>query len=69
MRLAIASATDARNKTGDYTYDALNRVTEIEYGDDTVTFGYDAGTNGNGRLTSVANGAGTTSSPTMPSAA
>lgn len=52
----VASATDARNETGDYSYDALNRVTEIEYGDDTVTFGYDSGTNGNGRLTSVANG-------------
>jgi RHS repeat-associated protein len=53
----VASATDARNETGDYTYDALNRLTEIEYGDDTVTLGYDAGSNGNGRLTSVANAA------------
>jgi len=53
----VESATDARNETGEYTYDAVNRVTEIEYGDDTVTFGYDSGSNGNGRLTSVTNGA------------
>jgi RHS repeat-associated protein len=36
-----------------YTYDARNRVTQIAYGDQTLTFGYDTGTNGVGRLTSA----------------
>lgn len=57
----VDTATDARNETGEYTYDELNRVVEIEYGDDTVTFEYDTGTNGNGRLAEIDNGAATTS--------
>jgi RHS repeat-associated protein len=56
----LDTATDARNETGDYTHDALNRVTEIEYGDETVGFGYDEGINGNGRLTSMTDGSGST---------
>jgi RHS repeat-associated protein len=44
-------ATDARGKTADYSYDALGRVVEIDYGDQTLQFGYDQGTNGAGRLT------------------
>jgi RHS repeat-associated protein len=50
----LSTSTDARNKTGAYTYDAQNRVTQIAYGDQTITFGYDTGTNGVGRLTSAA---------------
>jgi RHS repeat-associated protein len=55
-------ATDARLDTANYSYDALNRVTSIVYkngsgvADQTLTFGYDAGTNGKGRLTSAADG-------------
>jgi RHS repeat-associated protein len=48
----LATSTDARGQAGTYTYDARNRVTQIAYGDQTITFGYDAGTNGVGRLTS-----------------
>jgi RHS repeat-associated protein len=49
----LKTSTDARNKTATYTYDALNRVTQVAYGDQTLTYGYDAGTNGIGRLTSA----------------
>jgi RHS repeat-associated protein len=47
----LATSTDARGKVGTYTYDALNRVTSIAYPDRTLTFTYDSGTNGVGRLT------------------
>jgi RHS repeat-associated protein len=57
----IDAATDARNKTADYAYDALNRVTAIAHADETVIMGYDAGANGRGRLTSMTDGAGSTS--------
>jgi RHS repeat-associated protein len=49
----LATSTDARSKTGTYTYDAQNRVTQIAYGDQTLSFGYDSGTNGVGHLTSA----------------
>jgi YD repeat-containing protein len=49
----LATSTDARSQTGTYTYDAQNRVTQVAYGDRTITFGYDSGTNGVGRLTSA----------------
>jgi RHS repeat-associated protein len=49
----LANSTDARSKTGSYTYDAQNRMTQIAYGDQTLTFGYDQGTNGIGHLTSA----------------
>jgi RHS repeat-associated protein len=49
----LATSTDARSQTGTYTYDARNRVTQIAYGDQTITLGYDTGTNGVGRLTSA----------------
>jgi RHS repeat-associated protein len=53
-------ATDARSKSADYAYDALNRVTSITYSDQTISFAYDQGTNGVGRLTQVTDGSGTT---------
>jgi RHS repeat-associated protein len=56
----VDAATDARSATGDLSYDALNRVIEIEYGDETVVLDYDSGTNGAGQLTSITDGAGTT---------
>jgi RHS repeat-associated protein len=48
----VRVATDARSKTATYTYDALNRPTQVAYGDQTLSYGYDVGTNGVGRLTS-----------------
>jgi YD repeat-containing protein len=50
----VLTATDARGKTGTYTYDALNRVTSVSYGTNNasnVTYIYDTGTYGLGRLT------------------
>ncbi len=54
--------TDARSKTTTYTYDALNRVSSITYPDTSlnVTFTYDSGTNGKGRLTGMTDASGTT---------
>jgi YD repeat-containing protein len=49
----LATSTDARTQIGTFTYDAKNRVTQIAYGDQTIAFGYDAGTNGIGHLTSA----------------
>ena len=49
----LARSTDARGQTGTYSYDARNRLTQVAYGDQTITFGYDTGTNGVGHLTSA----------------
>src|SRR4029077_14811198 len=54
----LSTATDARNAVSTYAYDVANRVTSITYkvngvADQTITFGYDTGTNGKGRLTSA----------------
>jgi RHS repeat-associated protein len=49
----LKTSTDARSKVGTYSYDALNRVTQLVYTDQTILFGYDAGTNGKGHLTSA----------------
>ena len=47
----LKTSTDARGAELTNTYDALNRVTQQAYGDETINFTYDAGTNGKGRLT------------------
>jgi len=52
----LATSTDARGAVSTYTYDALNRVTSAAYSqggttDQTISFTYDAGTNGKGHLT------------------
>jgi RHS repeat-associated protein len=58
----LSVATDARGSSANYSYDASNRVTSIVYKnsggvtDQTLTFGYDAGTYGKGRLTSAGDG-------------
>ncbi len=54
--------TDARNITATYSYDALNRLTSISYPDTSlnVTYTYDQGTNGVGRLTQMMDDSGTT---------
>jgi RHS repeat-associated protein len=54
----LSTSTDARSAVSTYTYDAANRVTSIAYSsggttDQTITFGYDSGTYGKGRLTSA----------------
>ncbi len=54
----LATSTDARSSVSTYAYDAANRVTSIAYSnggtnDQTITFGYDSGTYGKGRLTSA----------------
>jgi RHS repeat-associated protein len=51
-----ATSTDARGAVATYGYDALNRVTSVAYSmsgttDQSLSFTYDAGTNGKGRLT------------------
>jgi RHS repeat-associated protein len=46
--------TDGRGKKTTYTYDALNRLASMAFQDGTsIVYGYDQGTNGKGRLTSV----------------
>jgi RHS repeat-associated protein len=52
----LATSTDSRNAISTYTYDTLNRVKTVAYKigsttDQTITYTYDAGTNGKGRLT------------------
>jgi RHS repeat-associated protein len=51
---------DARSIQATYAYDALNRVTQIVYPDETVTYTWDTCTNGKGRLCSVSDNSGTT---------
>jgi RHS repeat-associated protein len=43
------------------SYDALNRLTQIVYPDETVTYTWDSCTNGVGKLCSISDGEGTTS--------
>ncbi|MFL6606406.1 MAG: RHS repeat-associated core domain-containing protein, partial [Steroidobacteraceae bacterium] len=52
----LATSTDARGALSTYTYDEINRVSSVAYSrdgttDQTLTFTYDAGTNGQGHLT------------------
>ncbi|MEP7244893.1 MAG: RHS repeat-associated core domain-containing protein [Gammaproteobacteria bacterium] len=50
----LRTTADSRSIAGAYTYDALNRLTSISYADQAVSFSYDAGANGVGRLTGAA---------------
>lgn len=54
--------TDARGITVSYGYDALNRLTQVSHPDTSlnVSYGYDQGPNGIGRLTSISDAHGTT---------
>ena len=56
----VTQSTDARGKNAVYTYDALSRVTQLAYSDQTIQYSYDQGTNGKGRLTQVTDGSGST---------
>lgn len=54
----LKTSTDARNVVTTYTYDALNRVATASFAlgsttDQTLTYSYDAGLYGKGRLTGV----------------
>jgi len=50
----VTQRTNAASQNTQITYDALNRPSTITYADGrVVTYGYDQGTNGAGRLTSV----------------
>jgi RHS repeat-associated protein len=57
----LKTSKDARNKTATYSYDALNRVTQVVYPDQTLTYVYDAGVNGIGKISSVTDSSGSTS--------
>ncbi len=58
----LQTATDARGAVSTSSYDALNRVTSTAYSvggttDQTISYTYDAGTNGIGRLTGASDAA------------
>ncbi|MFC1824383.1 RHS repeat-associated core domain-containing protein [Thermodesulfobacteriota bacterium] len=57
----LISKEDANGSTTTYTYDALNRLTAVHYPDASqdVTYSYDEGPNGQGRLTGMMDPSGT----------
>jgi RHS repeat-associated protein len=56
----MLTKTDARSVQAVYAYDALNRLTQIVYPDQTVTYTWDSCTNGKGRLCAISDSSGTT---------
>ena len=57
----VLTRKDAKGQTTTYQYDALNRLTKTTRNDGTViTFTYDQGSNGIGRLTTMADASGNT---------
>lgn len=56
----IKTKLDARGVQAAYAYDELNRVTGSTFPDETVTYAYDACSNGMGRLCSFTDRSGTT---------
>jgi RHS repeat-associated protein len=60
----LLTQTDANSVTVEYEYDALNRPTTISYPNSALnaTMTYDEGTNQKGRLTTMVDGSGTTTS-------
>ncbi|MFC1824940.1 RHS repeat-associated core domain-containing protein, partial [Thermodesulfobacteriota bacterium] len=56
----LISKADANGSTTTYTYDVLNRLTAVHYPDASqdVTYSYDEGTNGQGRLTGMTDPSG-----------
>lgn len=60
----VLTRTDAKGQVATFTYDALNRVTSVTYTGGTsapqvISYTYDQGTNGLGRLTQVSDVTGT----------
>ena len=51
----VKTRTDARGKSAQYSNDSLNRISQIVYEDQTVTYSWDNCTNGIGRLCSLTN--------------
>jgi RHS repeat-associated protein len=57
----LIAKTDAKGVTTSYVYDALNRLTKIDFPTDTDTiYAYDTCVNGKGRLCSMTDASGTT---------
>lgn len=56
----LATALDGRSAKATYSYDALNRLTQIAYPDENVSYTYDQGSSGIGRLSSISDGTGQT---------
>lgn len=56
----LKTRLDARGKLATYGYDALNRLTSASYGDQTVSYVWDACANGLGRLCQVIDASGGT---------
>ena len=56
----LKTRTDARGVTVSYSYDLLNRLTAVDYPDESldVSYSYDAGPNGIGRLTGMTDASG-----------
>lgn len=57
----VKTRLDARGVLATYAYDALNRLSQIAYPDETVTYTYDSCANGIGRLCGIADKTGNTS--------
>jgi YD repeat-containing protein len=58
----VKTSKDARGQTTSYLYDELNRRVKATHADGSViTFVYDQGTNGKGRLTSMSDPTGSAS--------
>lgn len=53
----LQSRTDARGTVTTYSYDVLNRVVSVDFGDQLLTYTYDAGANSSGRLMSTGDSA------------
>jgi RHS repeat-associated protein len=57
----VATTTDGRGRTATNGYDAINRIVQSSYGDQTIHYVYDVGANALGRLNSVTDASGSTS--------
>ena len=53
----LITSQDARGAVARYSYDALDRLITANYGDESIAYAYDSGTNGKGRLSSIAESA------------
>jgi YD repeat-containing protein len=56
----VLTKLDARGIQASFSYDQLNRVTQITYPDETVSYVWDSCTNGKGRACSITDRSGTT---------